>query len=81
LSESAKTGRIPLDSVAELRRAPITTGSYSLSEAIQHEQAPYPGEAWTEIVRRPFFTTISKVGNRLGIAILRTVHVTAVGVS
>jgi hypothetical protein len=24
-----------------------------MSEAIQPEQPPYPGEAWTEIVRRP----------------------------
>ena len=31
-----------------------------MSEAIQPEQPPYPGEAWTEIVRRPTLEEFSR---------------------
>jgi hypothetical protein len=31
-----------------------------MSEAIQPEQSPYPGEAWTEIVRRPTLEEFSR---------------------
>src|ERR1700688_4783528 len=31
-----------------------------MSEAIQTEQPPYPGEAWTEIVRRPTLEEFSR---------------------
>ena len=31
-----------------------------MSEAIQTEQSPYPGEAWTEIVRRPTLEEFSR---------------------
>jgi hypothetical protein len=31
-----------------------------MSEAIQPEQSPYPGEVWTEIVRRPTLEEFSR---------------------
>ena len=37
-----------------------------MSEAIQPEQPPYPGAAWTEIVRRPTLGAFSRALYRLG---------------
>jgi hypothetical protein len=60
LSESAKTRRMTLDSVRE-GHAPSAVGNCTpMSEAIQPEQPPYPGEAWTEIVRRPTLEEFSR---------------------
>jgi hypothetical protein len=42
-------------------QVPVTVGNRSpMSEAIKPEQRPYPGEAWTEIVRRPTLEEFSR---------------------